>query len=226
VALCVTNAQADDVNALGESNIPGPSYRFEASVGGCFPEDIWPTRYFLDLKIGSRIMLLANDWSWIEGGYHVNGDIGLVADICPERGAVEVALDDGRRGWVYRHEWHNVIYRVEFNPISEREEVVETIIGTFGQMPLRLAHAVTIHKSQGLTLDRMHLVLGHRGPFAGGHLYTALSRCRSLRGLSLDRPLRVDDVLVDPRVHQFQASITAGMPVPAAEKRTPVPALI
>ncbi len=226
VALCVTNAQADDVNALGESNIPGPSYRFEASVGGCFPEDIWPTSYFLDLKIGSRVMLLANDWSWIEGGYHVNGDLGHVRGIDFDDGSVEIALDDGRCGRVYRHEWLKSVYNVEYSPITGRDEVIEKVIGSFTQLPLRLAHAVTVHKSQGLSLDRVHLVLGHRGPFAGGQLYTALSRCRSLRGLSLDRPLRVDDVLVDPRVHAFQASITASMPVPAAEKRTPVPALI
>ncbi len=210
LCLCTTNLQADTINSIGESCILGPAYRFEASLSGSFPADTFPTQQFLDLKVGSRVMLLANNWSWPDGRHHVNGDLGHIQEIEADT-AVLVVLDDGRSGWVHYRNWHNVVYRVQFNPITGKDEIVETVIGTFTQLPLRLAHAVTIHKSQGLTLDRAHIVLGNRGTFAAGQLYTALSRCRSMRGLSFDRPIRPDDVIIDPRVCEFEMNLGSGV---------------
>jgi ATP-dependent exoDNAse (exonuclease V) alpha subunit len=150
----------------------------------------------------------------------VNGDTGHVLAYSPEEEKAEIELDDGRRVMVGRFMWTQEEYRVSWRDVRPRLE--RYTVGWFSQLPLRLAYAMTIHKAQGLTFDRAHIELGReRGTFAGGQLYTALSRCRSLAGLTLNRALRAGDVLVDPDVVAFYENLPAlSTPVPATECHT------
>ena len=138
-------------------------------------------------------MMLVNDDYW------VNGDIGTVHELGPDFIQVEL------KGAIYDvkpHVWEEVTY--EFNPLSQKLQ--PKVKGFFKQYPLKLAWAITIHKSQGLTFDNIYLDMG-RGAFATGQTYVALSRCRTLSGVHLKRPISTSDVQCDNRVQQFFAQV-------------------
>jgi ATP-dependent exoDNAse (exonuclease V) alpha subunit len=142
-------------------------------------------------------MLLNNDTE----GRWINGDLGLVETLPgadhPEQ-AVRVRLDRGERVDVLRHKWE--VIRFRYNP--ERDRIESEVMGSFTQYPLRLAWAVTIHKAQGKTFDEVVVDFG-RGTFAPGQAYVALSRCTSMAGLVLRRPLEQRHVLTDARIETF-----------------------
>src|SRR5262249_16811256 len=165
---------------------------YDASVTGDFNESAQPTDANLVLRPRAKVMMLRNDPDkrW------VNGTIARVARIQPEKIWVDVDGDDHE---VERVSSTNPRYAYD----KEAETVVETVAGTFKQFPLKLAWALTIHKSQGLTLDKVYIDLG-RGTFAHGQAYVALSRCRTLEGLALARPLRPSDILFDPAVMGYR----------------------
>ena len=117
-------------------------------------------------------------------------------------GYVSVRFDDGRSSLIGAYEWTSYEYKLVQDRMSGRMKVERTVAGTFLQIPLRLAWAVTVHKSQGQTFDRAKLFLGNEC-FASGQLYTALSRCRSLEGLVLDRKIVKEDIIIDPDVVDF-----------------------
>jgi ATP-dependent exoDNAse (exonuclease V) alpha subunit len=200
-ALCTIRRNAALINCVQDAMIPRPVLVSNAIMQGRFDEDTYPTETRLEYRIGSRVMLLKNVLA-AYGFEYVNGDIGTVANVCPDGSVVEVVLDSGKVVTVTAQTWLNSEYCVTVDTTTGLHCVDQRVVGTFAQLPFRLAYAITIHKSQGITLDRAHVHLG-RGAFACGQLYTALSRCRSLAGLSLDRWVHVEDVMIDPVVASF-----------------------
>lgn len=185
VILTPTNAAARRINGRYLDSLPGAAQRFTASISGDFNESVQPAEAALDLKVGAKVMMLRNDPDrrW------VNGSIARIARIDEKR--VWIALD-GKEYEVEPVSWEHRRYAYD----QQAEKIVETVAGTFKQLPVRLAWALTIHKSQGLTLDNVYIDLG-RGTFAHGQTYVALSRCRSLDGLALARPLGPMDFQFD-----------------------------
>ncbi len=186
VILTPTNAAAKRINSAYLDALPGDATRFAAAVSGDFNENVQPADAALDLKVGAKVMMLRNDSEkrW------VNGSIGRVTRLTEKRVWVEIA---GREFEVEPAAWEHRRYAFD----QEAAKIVETVAGTFKQFPLRLAWALTIHKAQGLTLEKVYVDLG-RGTFAHGQTYVALSRCRTLEGLALARSLTPSDVLFDP----------------------------
>jgi ATP-dependent exoDNAse (exonuclease V) alpha subunit len=188
VILTPTNAAANRINAAFLNALPGAAKEYPAAVTGEFSQSAHPTEANLVLKVGAKVILLRNDADrrW------VNGTIARLARLEDASVYVEV---DGREHEIEPVAWESRRYAYD----QGQQAIVETVTGTFKQLPLRLAWALTIHKSQGLTLDKVYIDLG-RGTFAHGQAYVALSRCRTLAGLSLARPLRAQDVLFDRAV--------------------------
>jgi len=185
VILTPTNAAAARINAAFLKALAGEAYQYQASVHGEFNPSAAPTDRMLALKPGAKVIMLRND----SEGRWVNGTVGRVSQLDRERIFVEI---NGREHEVEQVSWEQRRYAYD----QVQEKIVETVAGTFKQFPLRLAWALTIHKSQGLTLDNVYIDLG-RGTFAHGQAYVALSRCKSLQGLTLARQLRPSDILFD-----------------------------
>ena len=185
VILTPTNAAAARINMAFLDALPTRSIDYEAGVSGEFNASAAPTDQILTLKPGAKVILLRND----PDGRWVNGTIGRVSRLETDRVWVEI---NGRDYEIEQTSWESRRYAFD----QAQEKIVETVAGTFKQYPLRLAWALTIHKSQGLTLDNVYIDLG-RGTFAHGQAYVALSRCRSLEGLTLARPLRPSDIIFD-----------------------------
>lgn len=185
VTLTGKNNAANDINAMMLDQLPGPSFKFEAVVEGTFPESFYPVDDLLLLKAGAKIMMARNDVAqrW------VNGTLGRVAHVESDRVQVDI---NGSVHLVETVQWENIRY--QYDPATGK--ITHDVVGTFIQLPIRLAWAMTVHKSQGQTLDRAHFEMRHRA-FAHGQTYVALSRCRTLDGLTLARPLRQSDVIVD-----------------------------
>ncbi len=187
VVLTGTNAAAFEINHRKLAALPGQQTEFEAKVTGQFDAKLFPTESPLSLKAGARVILLRNDAEkrW------VNGTLAEIVKVEP--GQLRIKIDDKE----YKIEpvvWER--YRYEFD--SKKSELKKEVVGTFKQYPLRLAWALTIHKSQGQTLDKVFIDL-RRGLFAHGQAYVALSRCRSLDGLLLSRALTSRDLIMDRR---------------------------
>ncbi len=199
VTLTPTNAAADTVNARRLDRLPGELHRFPGVRSGDFAAGALPVPDPLELKEEAQVMMANND----ADGRWVNGSIGRIRAIGSRGGDrfLEVELTTGERVEVEPHEWELLRYTWD----SGTGLVDTEVAGTFTQFPLRLAWALTIHKSQGKTFDRVILDLG-RGAFASGQTYVALSRCTSLGGLTLRRPLRRQDILVDRRIVEFVTS--------------------
>lgn len=186
VILTPTNAAARRINTAYLNALPSPLHRYQAGVSGDFSESAQPTDAALELKSGAKIMLLKNDPDrrW------VNGSIARISRLTGKQVFIEI---DGKEHEVEQASWEHRRYAFD----QTQDKIVETIAGTFKQFPVRLAWALTIHKAQGLTLDKVYVDLA-RGAFAHGQTYVALSRCRTLEGLALARPLIPRDVLFDP----------------------------
>ena len=185
VILTPTNAAAQRINAAFLKALPGQLHSYTATVSGEFSQGAHPTDQMLQLKAGAKVILLRNDADrrW------VNGSIARVSRLDETSVHIEIG---GREYEVEPVSWESRRYAYD----QTAQKIVETVAGTFKQLPLRLAWALTIHKSQGLTLDKVYIDLG-RGTFAHGQAYVALSRCRTLEGLALARTLRPQDILFD-----------------------------
>ncbi len=209
VCLCTTNREAHVINAVARARLQEKAAKFGALVTGKFPESDYPTEAQLELAPGAGVMLLCNR-RLPDGTFEfVNGDMGAVAAVSPPGDSapwVRVKLDRGTTSTVNCYEWKNYGYELEEDKVSGKKTLRQKEIGKFVQIPVRLAYAITIHKSQGLTFDAVDLKLGS-GCFTHGQLYTALSRCRSLAGLRLDRTVMKEDLILDDCVVSFYKSL-------------------
>jgi len=209
IRLTTHNARAAAINRSKLDAIRLPSRIYRARVEGKFPESSYPADAEIELKVGARVMFIRNDGP--ERRFF-NGMIATVTSL--SGGAVTVSpLGSGEEICVEPAEWVNSRYDVDESTqkITQKEE------GRFVQLPLRLAWAITIHKSQGLTFDRA--IIDAASSFAPGQAYVALSRCRSLEGMVLDTPLSSRSVITDPGVTGFINEATASSPDEAAASR-------
>ena len=194
IRLVTHNYQAQRINNYELEQLPGRSYAFRATIDGKFPEYSYPTDELLELKKGAQVMFVKNDSSG-EHRYY-NGMIGEVTDLSAD--SIEVRAKDSTVAFLLQEEeWANAKYVLD----EESKEIVEDIEGTFRQFPLKLAWAITIHKSQGLTFERA--IIDASSSFAHGQTYVALSRCKTLEGLVLSAPLSAKAVISDRAVDRF-----------------------
>ncbi len=191
ITLTTHNKIAQQVNTERLDALHGIATEYKASIRGEFPADAYPTETALLLKVGAQVMFVKNDTS-PEKRYY-NGKIAKVVKL--ESDTVHVQTPEGLEIAVQALEWSNVKYQLE------GEQVAESNAGSFAQIPLRLAWAITIHKSQGLTFDKA--IVDVSGAFAHGQAYVALSRCRSLEGLVLRHPVSERNIIGDPQVIKF-----------------------
>lgn len=194
IRLTTHNQIADDYNARQLSLIDEPLHSFDAEISGSFPESSYPIDFRLELKAGAQVMFVKNDPS-SEKRYY-NGKIGVVTDFYEEYILVQCPGDEEKIA-VEPLEWENSRYVIN----EQTQELDSEVLGIFRQYPLRLAWAITIHKSQGLTFDKA--IIDAASSFASGQVYVALSRCRTLDGMVLATPLRQDSVITDLRVEDY-----------------------
>ena len=206
ICLCTTNREAKSINEYAQKKIKGDFRSFRAEIYGSFPEVDYPTEACLELTVGARVMVLCNLRR--DGVLEcVNGDVGVVIGFGVEdENIVEVRLDNGRNIQLERYTWEKGVYSYDADLDKGTSVMRQNIIGSFSQIPLRLAYAITIHKSQGLSFNSVYLRLG-RGCFDHGQLYTALSRCRTLSGLQIDRPVTPEDLIIDESVVRFHLEL-------------------
>jgi uncharacterized protein YpbB len=194
IRLTTHNYLADNYNENELKKLPGHSYTFQAQIEGNFPEYAYPTSEVLTLKEGAQVMFVKNDPTG-EHRYY-NGRIGEIVEISDTRVCV-LCAGDAEGIEVEPLEWENAQYQL--NPETR---VIETKVqGKFRQLPLRLAWAITIHKSQGLTFERA--IIDANLSFAPGQVYVALSRCKTLEGMVLSAPIEARAIIADKRVEDY-----------------------
>ena len=195
ITLTARNATADRINTNALDSLVEKEEVFQAEIKGKFDPVLYPTDPALRLRKGAQVMFVKND----PEKQFVNGSIGKVVDLNKNRVRVELRDDSGKTSLVEvaPMDWEIVRYK------SEEGGGIDTeTMGTFRQYPLKLAWAITIHKSQGKTFDKVIIDLGG-GAFEHGQLYVALSRCRTLEGIVLKKPIRPQDVITDERITDF-----------------------
>lgn len=197
ITLSTRRDTVDYINERQLKCLPGEPTIFTGEIKGDFPASSLPTPEQLELKPGAQVIFIKND---IDRRW-VNGTIGVVEGIDEEDNAIYVITEDGSEYDVRRERWSNMRYK--FNETEKKIEEEE--IGSYVQFPLRLAWAITVHKSQGLTFRRVNIDFTG-GVFAGGQAYVALSRCTTLAGITLARPLHHEDIFVRQDVTRFAAS--------------------
>lgn len=195
ITLALTNSAVQSIN-LGKLNaLATKKHDYKAKIEGQLEPSAFPTEQKLELKEGAQVMFLKND----REGRWVNGSIGKIFSLSKKE--IEVELD-GEIYTVKPEKWEKIRYSID----GDSNKITEETVSSFKQFPLRLAWAITVHKSQGQTLDRVVLDMG-RGAFAHGQTYVALSRCRELNELYLEREIRPSDIIIDPQVSDFMRKV-------------------
>ena len=192
IRLTTHNRMADEYNDHEMSRLTTAPFVYDAEIEGTFPPTSYPTAQNLMLKVGAQVMFIKNDTD----GLYYNGKIGIVTSLDNDKVCVRCTGEE-REIEVAQQEWENAHYTI--NP--ETHEIQTEIQGVFRQYPLRLAWAITIHKSQGLTFERAIIDAGHS--FAPGQVYVALSRCRSLDGIVIASPITPQAIISDSRVENY-----------------------
>lgn len=192
IQLATKNDIVDAENSRRLNELPFTEYSFKAIIEGDFDKKRYPCPEILTIKKFSQVMLLKND----KIGRWVNGTIAKIDFVAED--IIEVQMQDGSTHKLEMEIWENIKYSYNKN----LKKIVSQVVGTFKQYPIKLAWAITIHKSQGLTFDKVIIDLGS-GAFINGQVYTGLSRCRSLDGIVLKRPIRREDIIADQRIMGF-----------------------
>lgn len=194
ITLATRRDVVDHINTRKLEELPGEVETFFGVREGEFPESSLPTAMELTLKVGAQIIFIKNDFErrW------VNGTIGTISGLDTENGTLYIITENGKECDVKQEVWRNIRYTYN----EEQKEIEEEVLGTFKQFPIKLAWAITVHKSQGLTFSRV-VIDFTGGVFAGGQTYVALSRCTSLEGIQLKKPLNRSDVFVRPEIVSF-----------------------
>jgi len=189
--LTATNRQAEIINENFLKDLPGSAKTFQSKVKGTFrTEKNLPAPNELSLKIGAQVIMTKNNKK-----FWFNGTVGKIVKF--NENSITVKIGNHNYG-VTKTTWDRIRYKYN----KETKEIEEEVLGTFEQYPMRLGWAVTIHKSQGLTLNSAHIDLG-KNAFASGQTYVALSRCKTLDGIKLARPLRKSDIIINPMIEEF-----------------------
>ena len=200
IILATHNNIVNKTNLTKLNKLETEIFTYEANITGIFPDKHKPTDHFLKLKVGAQIMFVKNDKGEIKRYY--NGKIGKIKAL--HKSYIIVIFDNETEVEIERTEWNNIKYTYD----KKQKKIVEEIIGTFEQFPIRLAWAITVHKSQGLTFEKVIADLGRA--FTSGQVYVALSRCTSFNGLMLKTQLNNNAIKTDPRVIEFAKNETPG----------------
>ena len=192
IILTTTNARASGINQNYLKHLSSEEFSYRAQATGQFYKELFPTDEVLKLKKGAQVIMIKNDPEkrW------VNGSIGTIHDIAEKKIKVKI---NHKIYEVKKEKWD----RIQYSYDDDQQEVLENVTGSFKQYPMRLAWAITIHKSQGQTFEKVIIDMS-QGSFAPGQLYVALSRCISLEGIELLRPLKKTDVIVNKQLIGFQ----------------------
>lgn len=194
ITLTTHNNKADTINTQSLLDLKGSSRKYKAQIVDDFPDKIFPVEEYLELKIGAQVMFIKNDLSFDKN--YFNGKMGVIKSLSDQEILVHFP-DENKTIEVERYEWQNIRYNVNANT----KEIEEEVLGTFTHYPIKLAWAITVHKSQGLTFDKAALDVSK--VFLPGQAYVALSRLRSLNGLILLSPLRMNGISNDDDVMDY-----------------------
>lgn len=197
ITVTTLNDIAENINTMHLDKISTKSYEYQGSITGEFPQNSLPTYITMKFKIGAQIMTLYNEPSkrWF------NGTMGKITNIIQYKNGpdgIEVELENGNKEVLFPHTWENYAYSFDV----KTRQMKSNAIGSFTQYPIKLAWAITIHKSQGKTFEKVIIDIGP-GTFEHGQLYVALSRCKTLEGITLKQRILPKDIQVDKKIVDF-----------------------